>query len=99
MFPTPAAVSRWGIAEFTWFAGVHVGYFTIVLAVVTSCTPVPPPTLDQGRPCYLGAVPADEVTWVTTWAPGALEGDLLINASCDEVQTERELNHVRRATR
>lgn len=64
------------------------------------CQSKPPlSTSPDGRGCYLGLLAGIDVPSVRAWAPDAQAGDLLVNASCDADQTERELNHIRRNTR
>ena len=64
-----------------------------------ACTPKPPPVVNDGRACYLGAVPPAHVESVKVWAPFAQAGDLLMSPSCDAETTELILNDIRRNAR
>lgn len=66
---------------------------------MTACASRPAPSGLETRACYVGVVPAEAVVSVQAWAPLAQEGDLLITPACDEAQTERVLNAIRRETR
>jgi hypothetical protein len=62
-------------------------------------TKLPPNAPVEGRACFLGAVPPSQVEQVQVWAPTARISDLLINPYCDDEETRRLLNEIRRDTR